>query len=147
MTTMTMAEARKIAESALGGHGRPSREDVAAALAKLAGSTAVDAGWLLTQLEQWQDRRPPEYEPGPAGATPADLDRAAAELEADYAADERHEERPTARTGRPPIGEPINLRLPAVMLADIDATARAEGVTRSQWIRQAVAARLHTARR
>ena len=50
------------------------------------------------------------------------------------------------RPGRPAIGEPINLRLPASMLADIDATAEAEGVNRSQWIRQAIAARLLSAK-
>lgn len=48
--------------------------------------------------------------------------------------------------GRPAIGDPIQIRIPADMLAAIDATAKAEGVTRSRWIRQALAARLHAAR-
>ncbi len=47
-----------------------------------------------------------------------------------------------SRPGRPAVGEPIQIRLPADMLAGIDTTASAEGVTRSQWIRQAIAARL-----
>lgn len=50
------------------------------------------------------------------------------------------------RAGRPAIGDPIQIRLPADTLAEIDATAEAEGVTRSQWIRQAIAARLHAAK-
>jgi metal-responsive CopG/Arc/MetJ family transcriptional regulator len=50
------------------------------------------------------------------------------------------------RPGRPAVGEPIQIRLPADTLAEIDAIAQAEGVTRSQWIRQAIAARLHAAR-
>lgn len=48
--------------------------------------------------------------------------------------------------GRPAVGKAIQIRLPADMIADVDATAQAEGVTRSQWIRQAVAARLAAAR-
>lgn len=50
------------------------------------------------------------------------------------------------RPGRPAVGEPVQIRLPADMLTAIDATAKAEGVTRSAWIRQALAARLHAAR-
>ena len=50
------------------------------------------------------------------------------------------------RPGRPAIGEPINVRLPAAMLADIERLARAEGVTRSQWVRQALAARVAAAK-
>ena len=50
------------------------------------------------------------------------------------------------RAGRPAIGDPIQIRLPADTLAEIDATAEAEGVTRSQWIRQAIAARLRWAK-
>ena len=49
------------------------------------------------------------------------------------------------RPGRPAIGEPVQIRLSAAMLADIDRLARAEGVTRSQWIRQALAARVAAA--
>ena len=48
--------------------------------------------------------------------------------------------------GRPAIGDPIQIRIPADMLAAIDATAKSEGVTRSRWIRQALAARLLAAR-
>ncbi len=51
-----------------------------------------------------------------------------------------------SRPGRPAIGSPIQLRFPAETVAEIDALAAAEGVTRSQWIRQAVAARLHAAK-
>ena len=47
-----------------------------------------------------------------------------------------------SRPGRPAIGEPVQIRLPADMLADVDRLARAEGVTRSQWVRQALAARV-----
>ena len=46
------------------------------------------------------------------------------------------------RPGRPSIGEPVQIRLPADLLADIDRLARAEGVTRSRWVRQALAARV-----
>jgi metal-responsive CopG/Arc/MetJ family transcriptional regulator len=53
----------------------------------------------------------------------------------------------TTKAGRPAIGPAIQIRIPADMLAEIDATAAAEGVTRVQWIRQAVAARLHAAHR
>ena len=48
----------------------------------------------------------------------------------------------TAKGGRPAIGEPINIRLPADMLARIDAAAQTEGITRSEWMRQALAERL-----
>lgn len=51
------------------------------------------------------------------------------------------------RPGRPAIGEPVQIRLPAAMLADIERLARAEGVTRSAWIRQALAARIEAAKR
>lgn len=51
-----------------------------------------------------------------------------------------------SRPGRPAIGEPVQIRLPAAMLADIDRLAAAEGVTRSQWIRQALAARVAAAK-
>ena len=50
------------------------------------------------------------------------------------------------RPGRPAIGEPAQIRLPADLLADVDRLARAEGVTRSQWIRQALAARVAAAK-
>lgn len=52
----------------------------------------------------------------------------------------------SGRSGRPPVGPVIQVRMPADMLASIDATSRAEGVTRSRWIRQALAARLHAAK-
>lgn len=45
-------------------------------------------------------------------------------------------------TGRPPVGPAINLRFPDDLLAAIDKSAAAEGVTRAQWIRMACAARL-----
>ena len=44
--------------------------------------------------------------------------------------------------GRPAIGEPVQIRLPGDLLAAVDRLARAEGVTRSQWVRQALAARV-----
>lgn len=50
------------------------------------------------------------------------------------------------RPGRPAIGEPVQIRLPAPLLADIEKLAGAEGVTRSQWIRQALAARVAAAK-
>ena len=50
------------------------------------------------------------------------------------------------RPGRPAIGEPVQIRLPAAMLADIDRLAAAEGVTRSAWMRQAMAARIEAAK-
>lgn len=50
-----------------------------------------------------------------------------------------------AKAGRPAIGAPIQMRFPAETVAEIDAMAAAEGVTRSQWVRQAVSARLHAA--
>ena len=49
----------------------------------------------------------------------------------------------TGKAGRPVIGSQIKIAIPADMLARIDGTAAAEGVTRSTWIRQAVAARLY----
>ena len=42
---------------------------------------------------------------------------------------------------------PIQIRLPEAMITELDATAAAEDVTRAQWIRQAVAARLAAAHR
>lgn len=50
------------------------------------------------------------------------------------------------RPGRPAVGEPVQIRLPAAMLADIERLARAEGVTRSAWMRQAMAARIEAAK-
>lgn len=50
------------------------------------------------------------------------------------------------RPGRPAIGEPVQIRLPAALLADVEMLAAAEGVTRSQWIRQALAARVAAAK-
>lgn len=50
------------------------------------------------------------------------------------------------KPGRPVVGEPFNLRLPAAMLAEVDAMAAAEGISRPQWIRQALAARLAAAK-
>lgn len=50
------------------------------------------------------------------------------------------------RPGRPAVGEPVQIRLPAAMLAAIDRLAGAEGVTRSQWVRQALAARIAAAK-
>ena len=49
--------------------------------------------------------------------------------------------------GRPAIGRPIQIRLPEAMITELKATAAAEGVTRAQWIRQAIAARLAAAHR
>lgn len=46
------------------------------------------------------------------------------------------------KPGRPAIGEPINIRLPADMLARIDAAAQTEGITRSEWMRRAFIERL-----
>lgn len=45
--------------------------------------------------------------------------------------------------GRPKIGAQINIAIPPGMLTRIDGAAAAEGVTRSAWIRQAIAARLY----
>ena len=50
------------------------------------------------------------------------------------------------RPGRPAVGEPVQIRLPAQLLADVEMLAAAEGVTRSQWIRQALAARVAAAK-
>ena len=50
------------------------------------------------------------------------------------------------RPGRPAVGGTIQIRIPPDMLTELDATAEAEGVTRSAWIRQALAARLRAAR-
>lgn len=41
------------------------------------------------------------------------------------------------RKGRPVIGDAINIRFPAGLLAQIDAAATAAGITRSEWIRTA----------
>ena len=49
----------------------------------------------------------------------------------------------SGRAGRPSIGKPIQIRIPDAMLARIDGTAEAEGIDRSTWIRQAIAARLY----
>jgi len=43
----------------------------------------------------------------------------------------------TTRKGRPAIGNAINMRFPAELLAQIDAAATAAGITRSEWIRTA----------
>ena len=52
-----------------------------------------------------------------------------------------------SRPGRPAVAEkPTQVRIPADLLAAIDALAAAEGVTRSRWIRQALAARVAAAR-
>ena len=50
------------------------------------------------------------------------------------------------RPGRPAIGEPVQIRLPADLLADIDKLAAVEGATRSAWIRRALAARVAAAK-
>ena len=41
------------------------------------------------------------------------------------------------------MGKPIQIRIPEAMLTRIDGTAEAEGIDRSTWIRQAIAARLY----
>ena len=46
------------------------------------------------------------------------------------------------RKGRPVIGDAINIRFPAGLLAQIDAAATAAGITRSEWIRTACTERL-----
>lgn len=46
--------------------------------------------------------------------------------------------------GRPPVGTAINMRLPADLLAEVDAAAGAEGVSRAEMIRRLVAAGLKT---
>lgn len=48
----------------------------------------------------------------------------------------------TAKVGRPAVGSPIQIRIPAAMVEAIDRAAAAAGVTRSEWIRQACAERL-----
>ena len=55
----------------------------------------------------------------------------------------------TARTGRP-VGRPtvgglVQLRMPDALLAEVDRLAAAEGLTRSAWIRRAIAARTGSA--
>ena len=47
-----------------------------------------------------------------------------------------------SRGGRPPIGPQINVAIPPETVARVDAAARAVGVSRSEWIRQAIAERL-----
>ena len=46
------------------------------------------------------------------------------------------------RPGRPAIGPAFSLRLPADMLARIDADAERKGISRAEWIRRAVVAAL-----
>lgn len=41
----------------------------------------------------------------------------------------------TARTGRPPVGPQVKVRLPAELLAAVDAAAVERGVTRSEMVR------------
>lgn len=52
------------------------------------------------------------------------------------------EESEPPRVGRPPEGVPIQVRIPAEHIAQVDALASAAGVTRPEWIRQAIAERL-----
>lgn len=42
--------------------------------------------------------------------------------------------------GRPKLGEPVLIRLPAELVARIDAQARAQGITRPELIRRVLAA-------
>ena len=48
--------------------------------------------------------------------------------------------------GRPPIGRQVNFSMSPDMLADIDAAAERDGVSRSEWVRQAVAEKLRRTR-
>lgn len=38
--------------------------------------------------------------------------------------------------GRPPIGRMVNVRMPAPLLAKLDARAAAEGITRAELLRR-----------
>lgn len=49
---------------------------------------------------------------------------------------------PVNRGGRPAIGDAVKIKLPADMLAAIDANAGRAGISRSEWIRRACAAAL-----
>ena len=54
---------------------------------------------------------------------------------------------PTKRgPGRPAIGRQANFAMSPDMLADIDAAAEQDGVSRSEWVRQAVAEKLRRTR-
>ena len=55
--------------------------------------------------------------------------------------DLREDELPSI--GRPPIGKPINLRLPDSLREQIDALARTNGLDRSQMIRRLLEAGIH----
>jgi len=48
------------------------------------------------------------------------------------------------RTGRPAIGEQISVSMPLDLLAQIDAAAKAAGISRSGWIRRACVDQLIT---
>ena len=50
------------------------------------------------------------------------------------------------KPGRPPIGRQVNFAMSPDMLADIDAAAERDGVSRSEWVRQAVAEKLRRTR-
>lgn len=55
---------------------------------------------------------------------------------------------PTARRnpgGRPAIGPQVNIAMAPDMLAQVDATAAQDGVSRAEWIRRAVTAALKVA--
>ena len=47
-----------------------------------------------------------------------------------------------AHRGRPAIGPQVNISIAPDMLARVDEAAKAAGVSRSEWIRQAISARL-----
>jgi len=46
------------------------------------------------------------------------------------------------RGGRPAIGPQTTIAFPPAMLARVDAAAKAEGITRAEWVRQACATAL-----
>lgn len=47
-----------------------------------------------------------------------------------------------AHRGRPAIGPQVNISIAPDMLARVDEAAKAAGASRSEWIRQAISARL-----
>ena len=47
-----------------------------------------------------------------------------------------------SRGGRPAIGPQVNIAMSPATVARVDTAARAAGVSRSEWIRQAIAERL-----